>query len=207
MTQENNQPVRNAEAAETINHVPTFEEVYEMPYIQESLRALLMSNSVNYPSLATYEDDIRQEMLIFLSNALSRYNPEKSDIKTFCRMKLETGLIRARRLYRTNSQRGISHAVPLDRLLNAERETGCGVSSAIRKNIECYTNDPFGKQDRDEEFQQVISALPPTERKICELILDGGFPIHAYEQKICTQHYFYTVALPMLKSHFRKNIF
>ena len=207
MTQNSNQSVRNAEAAETISHVPTFEEVYAMPYIQESLRSLLMSNSMNYPSLASYEDDIRQEMLIFLAKSLVKFDPAKSEITTFCRMKLETGLIRARRYYRTDSQRAISQAVPLDKLVNAEKQADSGVSSAIRMKTEFYSESPFEKQAWNDAFQDVVDSLSDDDRVVCEAIMEGCLPREMFAMGICGRSSLYERILPSIKEAFVKKKF
>lgn len=44
MTQNNNQSVRNAEAAKKTESIPTFEEVYAMKYIRESIESILDQN-------------------------------------------------------------------------------------------------------------------------------------------------------------------
>ena len=75
MTQSNTQSVRNdAETATAETRIPTFEEVYEMPYVQESIRTLIAVTVHKFPILSSYQDDIRQEILLHLYNDLPRYN-------------------------------------------------------------------------------------------------------------------------------------
>ncbi len=75
MTQNNTQSVRNeAESTATTCRIPTFDEVYEMPYVQESIRALIDFNAKRFPVLASYKDDIQQEMLLALNDALPKYH-------------------------------------------------------------------------------------------------------------------------------------
>jgi len=199
MTQKNNQSVRNAEAAENSNHIPTFDEVYAMPYVRESIRSLLMTNSMLFPHLASYEDDLRQDMLIFLAASLEHYNPVKSDIKTFCRMKLETGLIRARRQYRSESQKAISYAIPLDKLVDAEQEEYRSVSTGIRRKTEFFAESPFEKEALDEDLQDVLNSLCQQDRKICESLLDGMPLTQIHESHICSKRYLFKHALPRIR--------
>ena len=81
MTQIEKLSVRNAESLSPINNAPTFEEVIAIPYVRESLRSLVVGNSRLFPFMASYEDDISQEMSIFLAQRLETYDPRKSDIK------------------------------------------------------------------------------------------------------------------------------
>ena len=66
MTQIEKTSVRNAESVSSINNAPTFEEVIAIPYVRESLRSLVVGNSRLFPFMASYEDDISQEMLMRL---------------------------------------------------------------------------------------------------------------------------------------------
>ncbi len=206
MTQIEKQSVRNAEAAENTNRIPTFEEVYAMPYIQESIRSLLMKNSMLFPYLASYEDDLRQEMLIYLASSLVRYDFAKSDIKTFCRMKLETGLIRARRIYRSESSKAISSAVQLDALIKGEDEE-TGVSGSVRRRTECYSESPFEKESWDEDFQDAYNSLSRQDQVICDAIMDGRPPREMIKMGLCTRSSLYERALPAIRKAFIEKIF
>ena len=110
MTQNKTMSVRNTAVAATI---PTFEEVYAMDYVQESIRTLIMENSRKYPMMASYEDDIKQEMLIYLAQSLAKFDPTRASIQTYSRMALLIGLRRARRYYFTETQKVLSQAVQI----------------------------------------------------------------------------------------------
>ena len=89
MTQSNTQSVRNkAESAVKSPRIPTFEEVYAMPYVQESIDYILNTNLRKYPMLASYADDIRQDILIALNAALPKYDG-RAGLNTFCRICIE----------------------------------------------------------------------------------------------------------------------
>ena len=83
MKHENATSVDNAKIAATIRHTLTFEEVYAMTYVRESIECLLDQNLRQYPVLNGYKDDLRQEILIRLNNELPVFDPEKSSFNTF----------------------------------------------------------------------------------------------------------------------------
>ncbi len=114
MTQSNTQSVRNeAESATAVTRIPTFDEVYAMPYVQESISSLIALTVQKHPYLASYQDDIRQEILIHLNNDLPRFNG-RSDIKTFARLSIESGLKSAKlKLFRQKNN-AILYAVDID---------------------------------------------------------------------------------------------
>ena len=178
----------------------TFEDVHSTPYVQESLACLLAANSAQFPYLAPYEDDIRQEALIFLAHALPRYNPGRADVKTYCRIVLQCGVNRARRRFRNESQRAISHAVPLDALLRSGNDDG-QASYSMREQLAKHAQPPCEDCERTEEFQCRLDSLSELDRKICEMLLDGR-SIGELFHSVCTKHYFYNRAIPNLKKVF-----
>lgn len=92
---------------------PSFEDIYAMPYILESLNSIIDGNVRRYPVLAGHEEDIRQEILIHLWTQLQSYDPEKSSLKTYCRMVMRSGMNKARRLFFTESGLTLNYARPI----------------------------------------------------------------------------------------------
>ena len=205
MTQKNTMSVRNTAVAATI---PTFEEVYAMEYVQESLRALVMANSRKYPMMAPYEDDIKQEMLIFLAQALPKYDPQKSQIKTFCRKMLVCGLSHARRYYFSATQIHLSQAVQIEKLVEAEKENlDRSVSAEVRQATESYSDMPFDIAEKKEAFYAALNALSPEDRKIADAIM-RGIPLRELSKhNICNNFYLYEHAIPTMRRIFKKNFF
>ena len=68
MTQKQILSVQNTETAIPIHHIPTFDEVYAMPYVRESLECILDQNIRQYQILYSFKDDLRQEILIHMNN-------------------------------------------------------------------------------------------------------------------------------------------
>ena len=205
MTQKNTMSVRNSAVAATI---PTFEEVYAMEYVQESLRSLAMANSRKYPMMASYEDDIKQEMLIFLAQALPKFNPQKSQIKTFCRKMLVCGLSHARRYYFSDTQIHLSQAVQIEKLVEAEKDSlDMSVSSEIRQATESYSDTPFDVTERKEAFYAALDKLSLEDRKIANAIM-SGIPLREFaKRKICSLRYLYNHAIPNMRDVFKSHFF
>lgn len=200
MTQNNTMPVRNTAVAATI---PTFEEVYAMDYVQESLRALVMANSRKYPMMAAYEDDIKQEMLIFLAQALPKFDPQKSQIKTFCRKMLVCGLSHARRYYFSDTQVHLSQAVQIEKLMECQQEEmDMSVSTEIRNATEAYSVNPFENAAFKEEFYRLFNQLSAKDKKIAEAVMDGQTFKDIWTSGMCSHRYLYSHALPTMKKLF-----
>jgi len=209
MTQHNIQSVHNEEVAnKTVNIVPTFDEIYAMDYVQNSIKSILFSNSQNYPMMAPYEDDIRQEMLIYLARSLETFNSEKSNIKTYSRLALLIGLRRARRAYFTDTQKCISMAIPLHKLIEAEQsERDLGATTETRNNTTFYAADPFGDDEKREEFYAIFASLSLKDQKIAKLIMVGMTYANICATEICSLRYLYERALPNMRRAFKnKNL-
>jgi DNA-directed RNA polymerase specialized sigma24 family protein len=86
-----------------------FEEVYANAYVRESVETLVTTTARQYPMLTNYQDDIRQELWLAINKSLPQFNPDKSNLNTFCRIVLETALKEIRRGY--FSQRSISERI------------------------------------------------------------------------------------------------
>ncbi len=208
MTQKNNQSVRNAESAKNINNIPAYEEVIAIPYVQESLRTLAVENSRLFPAMAPYEEDIVQEMSIFLARRLETFDPGKSDIKTFCRMVLEAGLMRARRRYATKTQHVISRAIQIETLVETENEAlVMDVSAGVRSKTDAYSDDPFFSLEKKEAFKAALASLSPKDQKIAQAIMDGVPIVEICNSEYCCRRYFYHHALPNMRRAFLENYF
>ena len=197
--------VRNTAVAATI---PTFEEVYAMDYVQESIRTLVMENSRKYPMMASYEDDIKQEMLIYLAQSLETFDPTRASIQTYSRMALLIGLRRARRYYFTETQKVLSQAVQIEKLVEAEKDSlDMSVSSEIRQATESYSDTPFDVTERKEAFYAALDKLSLEDRKIANAIM-SGIPLREFaKRKICSLRYLYNHAIPNMRDVFKSHFF
>ncbi|MDD3966835.1 MAG: hypothetical protein PHP63_07290 [Candidatus Marinimicrobia bacterium] len=172
MTQIEKQSVRNAEAAENINRIPTFEEVYAMPYVRESIESLLDQNVRRYSLLSGFKDDLRQEILIHLNVELTKYDPDKSSIQTFARMAILSGLRMARRNYFTRDNCTLAFAQDVESFEQHDDD------SASLNEEDCRAYAAHGKNDvelkiQERDIETVMCSLPQELRNIARMLLDG----------------------------------
>ncbi len=172
MTQKNDSSVRNAEAAHNHN-TPSFEEVYAIPYVRESIESLLDQNVRQYKMLAGYKDDLRQEILIHLNGELPKFNPEKSSIQTFARIAILSGMRMARRRYYTRTNITLLNSLDVMAFEDHDDdstdlcEEDCRVYASHAKNnvyMEMFASD----------VREVIASFPPLLRSIAEKMLEGA---------------------------------
>jgi len=171
MTQ-NNQSVRNnAEAALNTNRIPTFEEVYAMPYVQESIKALLEQNVRRYPILASHEDDLKQEVLISLWKELPRFDARKSSLKTFVRMLLQTAFRYARRQFFSKDNLMLFHADDIaDYDFSKEDSTLSKEKRQAMADIACESMD---KEILRQDVEAVLQTVSPDVRAVAQRIMVG----------------------------------
>ena len=189
----------NAEAANCT--IPTFDEVYADPYVQDCLRFLIQDNSIRYPGLASYSDDIRQEMLLYLLKHLHAYNPQKAGIKTFCRHVLESGLRMARRRYLADAYDGIAQATPLHEMPDGEPY----------RSIDLAINSPTLPLDVSEERNAILAAikkLSPGDQIVANAIMDGLSTREIIRRRLCScsQILLYRV-FPRIRAALEQNFF
>jgi len=172
MTQENIQSVRSdAEAALNNNHIPTFEEVYAMPYVQESIQAIIDQNIRQYPLLESYKDDLVQEMLIILNDALPKYDG-RAGIEAFCRTCLENGMKMARRQYFQERNLHISFARDIDDFENFDDDS----SDVSLTDMRVYASSCRNSVDEyilQKEITKAVEELPGELRPVAKWLLDG----------------------------------
>jgi len=165
MTQNNTQSVRNeAETATTAAatcRIPTFEEVYEMPYVQESIRSLIALAVHKTPILYSFQDDLRQEILLHLYEDLPRYNG-RSDIKTFARLSIETGLKMAKRKLFSQKNSIVLFSEDIDAIPDDDSRLAEYVSDDVNSNINAKETEAL-----------IESIKDPTLRKVIDMLADG----------------------------------
>lgn len=172
MTQNNNQSVRSeAEAALNTNRIPTFEEVYAMTYVQESIRAMLDQNVRLYPLLASYKDDLRQEVLVILWRSLRRYNPQKSSIKTYVRLLLETAFRDARKKFFTETNIVLAN---VDDISNYEfLDEDSMLSKDKRQVMIDLASDSLNKEILQRDVASILNTLSPELQDFAQRLMNG----------------------------------
>ncbi len=187
MAQKNNQSVRNeAESALTTNRIPTFEEVYAMPYVQKSIRAILEQNVRQYPLLATYQDDLRQEMLIKLFEALPQYDG-RAGIEAFCRICLENGFKNARRQFFQTRNLRLAYAKSIDDFESMDDEDSTKLNAADIRAYASMCHDDVSEGIKKQDIMIVIGQLPDHLKVIANRILKGE-SIRSIEREMGIPH-------------------
>jgi RNA polymerase sigma factor (sigma-70 family) len=153
----------------------TFEEVYAIAYVRESIEVIIESTINKYPMLAPHRLDIEQELLIRLSKAVNNYDHNtKCSIKTFARRVLEFAIKDVRKTY--FSKKTINYRCCLE-------------FNDFIVDTEMIFVDSAGKNELRMDIKSIISLLTPIQRQVCELIMSGesltatanhlGIPLHA----------------------------
>ena len=135
-----------------------FDDVYANAYVRESVETLVEMTVRQYPMLASYEDDIRQELWIVIARRLPRFNANMSSIDTFCRRVMNNALKDIRRRYFSGKSISTRNTVELDDVDSCGGEPG---------------NDYVNRAMLIADVRAVIMTLSPSQRSICEMIMDG----------------------------------
>ena len=135
----------------------SFDDVYANAYVRESVETLVTITVHQYPMLAGYEEEIRQDLWIAINRRLPLFDSEKSSIDTFCRRVMNTALKDIRRGYFTSKSISARNTVELD----ADSRGGELV------------NDDVNRAMLAADVRAVVMSLPPVQRSICEMIMDG----------------------------------
>ena len=193
MTQSKNQSVRNeAESAVESPRIPTFEEVYEISYVQESIESVITSAIHRYPVLANYRDDIRQVILLHLNDDLARFNG-RSGIKTFARMSIDTGIKMAMREYLTMENYTLHLAKDIE---------------SVPENEICAAgyidSDPLAYIELCELEEAVAAIKDPVLRDIVDMLLDRKSLKTVANKLNIPRSTLYNKYLPLVKRFFRK---
>ena len=170
MTQTDTQSVRsNAEAAVNTNRIPTFDEVYAMPYVQASIDAIINRTVRQFPLLSPQREDIRQEMLVALNKALPKYD-RRSGICTFCRTCLENSAKEIRRRFYRKARLRLLRATDIDDFHDTE------VTSISDADIRAFVRSCPNTVERDlriSELMVEIDQLPAPIRAVAMRIFAG----------------------------------
>lgn len=172
MTHKNIQSVRK-ETENTANstHIPTFDEVYAMPYVQDSIRAIIDFNAKRFPVLASYKDDIQQEMLLALNNALPKYDG-RAGLKTFIRVCLENSLKNIRRKYYREQELALFYASDISDFDDPDVND----KGVPPEDVRAFISQCHNTVEEDILLMDITESakrLPKQTREILERLLDG----------------------------------
>ena len=194
MTHSNTQTVRNeAESTNAATSIPTFEEVYAMSYVRQSIDSVICMAIHKHPLLASYQDDIRQDILVHLNEDLPNFDGQRSGIKTFVRLSIETGLKMALRHYLTYENFALFKGKDVDLLSDHEVVSAGYIDLDLLTILERH------------ELEDAASSIPdPTLRKTVDLFLDGERGYTIARMLNIPLSTFYKYYFPRAKDFFKK---
>ena len=188
----------DAEAANCT--IPTFDEVYADPYVQDSIEFLINDNSIKFPCLAPFAEDIRQEMLLFLAKRLQAYDPKRAGIRTFCRCMLEYAILTQRRRYFNYMNKDeLFKALPIHEISDGE------LYDSIT-NTENLIDTPFDLAERNEAVWEAVNRLLPRDKATAKAIMDGLTRREIIRRRICScSRDLLHVAFPRIRAILKQN--
>ena len=144
-----------------------FDDVYANSYIYKSVEVTTEQLARKFPALASYQDDIRQELWIFIAKAIDQYDPERGgSLETFFRNVIEKRSFNVRRhLIAT-----IGNPVLLS-CIDTEDD------------FPAYSRDEIRQIDLQMDLAVVLERLSPIQRQICQWIMDG-VPMKAIARRL-----------------------
>ena len=156
----------------------TFEEVYAIAYVRQSVEVIIENTIRKYPMLAPHRLDIEQELLIRLNKAVNNYDHSaKCNIKTFAWGVLKFAMKDVRRIYFSKK---------------AINDRCCLEFNDVVVDKEMIWVESADKTQLCMDIKSIMSLLTPIQRQVCELIMSGesltatarhlGIPLHAVRQ-------------------------
>jgi len=134
-----------------------FDDVYANAYVRESVEVTTEQLARKFPALASCQDDIRQELWIYIAKAVDQYDPERGgSLETFFRNVIEK------------------------RSFNVRRHLIATIGSpAFQSSIDTEVNFPACSRNEIRllelrmDLAVVMERLTPIQRQICQWIMDG----------------------------------
>lgn len=133
-----------------------FNDVYADAYVRESVKVATEQQIQKFPSLASYADDIKQELWIYIAEAVDQFDHRRGvPLRTFMRNVIDRRIVTIRNR--------IIHAVV------AEAHD----SIPIEEEIPVYARDEVRLAELRMDLAVVMERLTPFQRRICQLLMDG----------------------------------
>ena len=134
-----------------------FNDVYADAYVRESVEFTTDHLIRRITSLASYRDDIRQELWIYIAQAVDQYDPERGgSLATFFRNVIEKRIIDIRRHFF---------------VMNGDEMSHCSLDA--EKNLPAYAKNDARLTELRMDLPVVMARLTPIQRQICQLLMDG----------------------------------
>ena len=161
----------------------TFEEVYSNEYIRQSIAVIVDRQTRAFPILATYADDIEQELWIHVSKALRRFSSDGSaSLESYVRMVLDRRIHNVVKKYFSVSSINTFNADSID---SAEA-------------LAIYGKDEIALRNLRMDLKAVLTRLTPKQRLFCKWIMHGEtFADIAERLKLSESSFYYLYIYPI----------
>ena len=132
-----------------------FNDVYANAYVRKSVEVATEQQIRKFPSLVSYADDIKQELWIYIAEALNQFDASRHcSLRTFLCRVIENRIVTIRNLYLPPDVSVISY-------------------DATDEEFPLYAKDEVHQIELRMDLAVVMARLSPIQRQICQMLMDG----------------------------------
>ena len=163
-----------------------FNDVYADAYVRKSVEVATEQQIRKFPSLVSYADDIKQELWIYIAEALDQFDASRScSLRTFLWKVISNRIVSIRNLYLPPNVSVMSY-------------------DASDEELPLYAKDEVRQTELRMDLAVVMERLTPTQRQICQRIMDG-ISLRAIAQQLgVSDSTFYFLYIQPIRDEFRK---
>ena len=133
-----------------------FNDVYADAYVRKSVEVATEQQIRKFPSLASYADDIKQELWIYIAEAVAQFDSNrKCALRTFLWKVISNRIVTIRNSFLPPDANVLSYDAGED------------------EEFPMYAKDAVRLAELRMDLAVVMNRLTPTQRQICQWIMDG----------------------------------
>ena len=134
-----------------------FDDVYADAYVRKSVEVAAEQLVRQFPALSIFQDDIRQELWIYIARAVEKYDPERGcSLQTFFRNVIDVRTIDICRRYLNQDARNLHFG-----------------DTNLDDEYPVYAREDFRLILLRMDLAVVMQRLSPAQRQVCQWIMDG----------------------------------
>ena len=164
-----------------------FNDVYADAYVRKSVEVATEQQIRKFPSLASYADDIKQELWIYIAEAVAQFDSSrKCALRTFLWKVISNRIVTIRNSFRPPDANVLSYDAGED------------------EEFPMYAKDAVRLAELRMDLAVVMNRLTPTQRQICQWIMDGvSLRAIARQLGVSDSSFFFLYIRP-IRDEFRK---
>ncbi len=133
-----------------------FNDVYADAYVRKSVEVATEQQVRKFPSLASYADDIKQELWICIAEAVQRFDARrKCSLRTYLWRVIENRIVTICNSFLPPDANVLSY------------------DAGEEEQFPLYARDEVRQTELRMDLAVVMERLTPTQRQICQLLMDG----------------------------------